>query len=174
MSESKETETHKYAIYAEFERIKEERKAGYKDWFDSWNDRYETAVHDNIVPILNTLGTLKCDEDKNGDKFEYSCTDTEGKRHILYTVDPTNCEMEYPFIAEILPEESEFAALKNGKFPKCFDNPLFALGMAYVYLCNHILNDHWSRSAAMAKAIAWHCVYLRKALPDDAILKTGN
>ena len=50
----------------------------------------------------------------------------------------------------------------EGKFPTYFENPLSCFMQAYVYLVNHILNDHQQRAESLARCIYFYCAHISK------------
>lgn len=151
-----------FKIYDTIKTIRAERKAGHKDWFDKWNDRFDEAYSDECKPLLEVLQKLSCDEKQDGNVFEYSYKDTEGVPHVLFKIDVGDFVLKYPFLTDILPTDEECKSVNKGEFPKCLDNPLMSVAQAYVYLIMHILNDRNERARSLARCIYYYCLYLSK------------
>ena len=155
-------ETKKYKIYDSVKTIEDKRKSEHKDWFDKWNDRYGETFDESVKPIVNALQKIGCDEKQTGDVFEYSYKDTNGVPHVVFRMNAKNFALEYPFITELMPSEDDSKAFNEGKFPAYFENPLCCSMQAYVYLVNHILNDHQQRAESLARCIYFYCAYISR------------
>lgn len=154
--------TKKYKIYDTVKTVQSKRKSEHKGWFDDWNDRYGEAFDESVKPIVDVLQKIGCDEKKTGDVFEYSYKDTKGVPHVVFRMNAKNFALEYPFLSELGPTKEDSEAFNEGKFPAYFENPLSCFMQAYVYLVNHILNDHQQRAESLARCIYFYCAHISK------------